>query len=308
MSKVPLERKSTTPYFLSAFLAAALWGFMSIPLRAIRAWPSEDILYYRIGVSVLLIWLFIGLFRKAKLREDWTTVKAMTSAQRKKLGGSLLVACLLIMGNWLSFIYAVNHISIQSSSLAYLICPLLTTLAGFFLLKEILTPVKKVALGVALIGVAVLGSGSLVEVAWALTIASFYALYLVLQRIMQQVDKLNLLAAQLTICTLLVLPFMLYQGHEMPTEPVFWTNIVLIAVFFTIIPLYMSMWALNGISSSTVGILIYINPIITFTVAVLYFGETVHTAQIVGYLILLVAVIVFNSAVLRSLLGKKALS
>jgi len=308
MSELPPERKSTAPYFLSAFFAAALWGFMSIPLRALREWPSEDILYYRIGVSVVLIWVFIGVFRKAKLRKDWNSVKTMPVKEQQKLAGLLLLASVLIMGNWLSFIYAVNHISIQSSSLAYLICPLLTTLAGFFFLKEPLTLLKKGALVIAFLGVCVLGSGSLVEVAWALTIASFYAVYLVLQRIMRQVDKLNLLAVQLSVCSLIVLPFLLYQGHAMPESPVFWSNIVVISVFFTIIPLYMSMYALSGISSSTVGILIYINPIITFAVAVWYFGESVQTSQIIGYLVLLVAVILFNSGAIQSLWAKKQLS
>lgn len=279
---------------------------MSIPLREIRAWPAEDILYYRIFVSVALIWLFIGLFRKKQLRADIHHMRQLPWREGKRLAWLTFIASLLIIGNWFTFIYAVNNVSIQSAAFAYLVCPLLTTLAGFLILKENLSTLKKVSIGIAFISVAMLARGSFYEVCWSVGIASLYALYLVIQRIIQQVDKLNVLAIQLTICSLLILPFLLWQQHPLPLEPTFWINIVIIAGIFTIIPLYMSMYALNGISSSTVGILIYINPIIAFAVAILYFHENIDTHQLLAYLILMTAVFLFNWATLRKVLHKFA--
>lgn len=293
-------------YFLSAFFAAALWGFMSIPLREIKAWPAEDILYFRIFVSVAMIWAFIGLFRRKQLGADVRYLRQLSTPERRRLAWLTFAASLLIMGNWFTFIYAVNHVSIQSAAFAYLVCPLLTTLAGFLILKEGLSLLKKISIGVAFISVALLARGSLYEVSWSVGIASLYALYLVIQRIIQQVDKLNVLAIQLSICSLLILPFLLWQQHPLPLEPKFWLNIAIIAAVFTIIPLYMSMYALNGVSSSTVGILIYINPIIAFAVAILYFHEQVDRQQLLAYAILMVAVFLFNWATLRKVLHKFA--
>ena len=293
-------------YFSAAFFAAALWGFMSIPLREIKEWPSEDILYYRIFVSVGLIWLFIFIFRKKQLRADVRHIAQLPQQQRRRLWWLTLTASLLIMGNWFAFIYAVNHVSIQSAAFAYLVCPLLTTLAGFLILKEGLSTIKKISIGIAFISVAMLARGSFLEVCWSVGIASLYALYLVIQRIIQQVDKLNVLAIQLTICSLIILPFLLWQQHPLPLDPKFWFNIVVIAAIFTIIPLYMSMYALNGISSSTVGILIYINPIIAFAVAILYFHESINTYQLLAYFVLMVAVFLFNWGTLRKVFHKFA--
>src|SRR5690606_35262724 len=112
-------------YFSAAFFAAALWGFMSIPLREIKEWPAEDILYYRIFVSTILIWPFIFIFRKRQLTAANRYMQTGTPTIRKRLIGLTFVASLLIMANWFTFIYAVNHVSIQSAAFAYLVCPLI---------------------------------------------------------------------------------------------------------------------------------------------------------------------------------------
>src|SRR5690606_3186913 len=186
-------------YFAAAFFAAVLWGFMAIPLRAIRAWPAEDILYYRIFVSTALIWPFIFAFRHKQLSASIRYLQSGSPQLRKRLITLTVIASLLITGNWFTFIYAVNHVSIKSAAFAYLVCPLLTTLAAFLILKERLTTLKRAAIGIALVSVVLLARGSLGDVVWSVGIASFYALYLVAQRIIQHVDRLVVLAVQLTL-------------------------------------------------------------------------------------------------------------
>lgn len=279
---------------------------MAIPLREIREWPAADILYYRIFVSAAVVWLFILVFRKKQLRADAEHLGDLSPSARKRLVWLTLAASLLIMGNWFAFIYAVNQVSIQSAAFAYMVCPLLTTLAGFLILKEELSAIKKISIGIAFVSVAMLAQGSLYEVAWSVGIASFYALYLVVQRTIRHVDKLNILAVQLSVCSLLIVPFLLVQHHPLPLYPRFWFNILVIAIIFTIIPLYLSMYALNGVSSSTVGILIYINPIIAFIVAVVYFHERIDIHQLLAYAALLAAVFLFNWGTLRKVFHKFA--
>ena len=293
-------------YFAAAFFAAVLWGFMSIPLRALQAWPAEDILYYRVLVSTALIWPFTLLFRRKALNRSIRYLQTESARQRKKIILLTLIASLLIMGNWFTFIYAVNNVNVQSAAFAYLVCPLLTTLAAFLFLKERLTLVKKIAIGIALVSVALLAGGSLHDVAWSIGIASLYALYLVAQRVIQLVDRLVILAIQLTTCSLFILPFLVGQHHPLPTSATFWTNIVIIAIFFTIIPLYLSLYALNGISSTTVGVLLYINPIIAFIIAIVHFGEPIYTHQLLAYLVLFFAVFLFNWGALRKIFHKFA--
>ena len=228
----------------------------------------------------------------------------MPRLELKRLLGLLLLSAILIILNWFTFIYAINRVSITSAAFAYLVCPLITTLAGYFILNEKLSRVKWLSLGIAFVSVLLLGRASLIEVIWSITIASFYAFYLIIQRVLQEVDKLNFLAVQLILCTIIALPIMVFNHNEIPSELSFWVSISILAVVFTLIPLFLSMFALNRISSSTMGVLIYINPIISFAVAVYFFGETISFVQMLAYLLLISAILLYNINILKQIFSK----
>ena len=295
-------QKSSLRYFFAGISSAVIWGFFSIPLRNLKAFPSEEILYYRIFTSLVFIWLAIFIFRKKQLRTDLDYLKSVDVNQKRSILLQLVASTLLLTGNWYTYIYAVNNVSLQSAAFAYMVCPLITAFGGFMILKEELSRLKLVSLGIALLSILLLAAGSLTDVLWSVIIASLYAFYLIIQRKMQHLDKLNVLAVQISLAVLLMLPFYLGKHAGIPQDPWFWGNIVVIAVFFTIIPLFMSLYALIGIPSSTLGIIIYINPIIAFAVAIFYFGEHVDVHRLFAYVLLLVSVIVFNWVILKDIL------
>jgi len=301
----PSEKtKSRKNYFLAAFLAPLIWGFMAIPVRWVREYSAEDILYYRILAALTVLWLFIFLFRFKFLKRDIAVFKLLPSPRQTQTIGLTISASVLIFGNWFTYICAVNHISVQSAAFAYLICPLITAIAAFFILKEQLGPLKRTALGIALISAVTLATGSLTDVLWSISIASLYALYLIVQRASQGFDKLNMLAVQLTLCSLFVIPKLFINQHAVPKEPFFWFSILTIAVIFTIIPLFFSMYALTRISSSTTGVLLYVNPLIAFTLAITYFQESVAPHKYLAYAIILFAIVLFNWKTLKEFITK----
>lgn len=293
-------------YFAAGLFANALWGFMAFPLRSMSSWSSDTVLYFRILVSLFFIWLFILCFRFTKFKTGWNRVKALPQAEKNRFWILMLLSSVLIMLNWFTFIYAINRVSITSAAFAYLVCPLITTLAGYFILKEKLSNIKWISLLIAFISVLLLSQNSFIEVLWSITIASFYAFYLIIQRTLQEVDKLNFLAVQLAICSIIVIPIMLLTKSEIPTSSSFWLSISVLSVVFTLIPLFLSMFALNRISSSTMGILIYSNPIIAFMIAVFYFGEVIHPLQMLAYLLLIFAIVLYNSDILKQNFSKFA--
>lgn len=287
-------QKSKSKYLLAAFSSVAIWGFFAIPLRNIKAFPSQEILYYRIFTSLVVIWLAILLFRRKYLKQDIQYFKLALPKEKRIIVYQILGATVLLTLNWYTYIYAVNNVSLKSAAFAYMVCPLITAFGGFLILKEELSKLKLISLGIALCSILMLATGSFIEVLWSVIIAALYAFYLIIQRKMQHLDKLNVLAVQIAIAVLLMLPFYLSTHQPIPTSAWFWSNIVVIAVFFTIIPLFLSLYALIGIPSSTLGIIIYINPIIAFTVAIVYFGESIDLHQLLAYLLLLFAVFLFN--------------
>ena len=195
--------------------------------------------------------------------------------------------------------------SLKSAAFAYMVCPLITAFGGFLILKEELSKIKLISLGIALLSIVMLATGSFIEVVWSVIIAALYAFYLIIQRKMQHLDKLNVLALQITLAVVIMLPFYIAHHAGFPTGMWFWGHIVAIAVVFTIIPLFLSLYALIGIPSSTLGIIIYVNPIIAFAVAVLYFDEHISVNQLLAYLLLLSAVLLFNWNLIKDIFTLK---
>jgi len=279
---------------------------MSIPLRNIKGFPPQEILYYRIFVSIVVVWGIILLFRKSALNRDIEFFKALTPSKKVKLLALTILSAILITGNWFTYIYAVNSVSLKAAAFAYMVCPLLTALCGFIILKEQLTKAKVAALVVAFVSIVLLATGSLKEVLWAILIAAFYAVYVIVLKVIKDIDKFNFLGIQLILSGLMMLPAYLSNSNVFPTDSFFWIHIFLIAIVFTIIPLFLNAYALLGMPSSALGILIYLNPIVAFTVAFFYFKEEIDVHQLFAYLLLLLSIVIFNAQLLQRIVYKKA--
>ena len=298
-------KTGTLKFYVAGIIAFIVWGAFAIPLKLLSAYSSMQILQYRIFTALILIALIILVAGKAKLKQDLKVFKAGTNKERLKLSGLILLSSILLMGNWFTYIYAVNHVSLTSAAFAYMVCPLITAFGGFFILKEHLTPLKLWGLSIALVSILLLATGSIREVLWSVGIASVYAFYLIIQRFITQVDKLNMLAINLLISALFMLPYFFMEGTPFPAEPLFWMVIVIIALVFTLIPLFLNLYALIELPSSTLGIIMYINPIISFMIAFMYFDEPYHENQLLAYGLLVIAIIVFNWGLIKDLFSAK---
>lgn len=278
---------------------------MSVPLRTLKGFPPQEILFYRIFTSIVVMCTIILMFRRESLKKDIIFIKSLVLKERLRFLLLTLLCSWLITGNWFTYIYAVNNISLKSAAFAYMVCPLLTALCGFLILKEELTKTKIVAMGIALMSIALLGTGSVYEVIWAIAIASCYALYLILLKVVRHVDKFNFLGLQLILSGVMLLPFYFTKSNPLPTELYFWQYIFIIAIVFTIIPLFLNAYALLGMPSSALGILIYLNPIVAFAAAFFYFKEKIDIHQIFAYSLLLLSILIFNVQLVKSVVNKK---
>ena len=289
-------------YYLAALAAFVIWGFFSLALKPLSSYPSLDILFYRVFLSAILmcvIILSIGsirkknllIFQQLSLSEKWRTVYLTF------IGGALLT------GNWYFFIYAMNHISIRSASYAYLVCPILTTVLAYFILKERLTRLQWISVLLSVISCAILSFHNLSDLFYSLIVAFSYAFYLISQRGNNKVDKLVILCFQMIFSAFILLPFYpVYSIYSvsLPAEFNFYFYISLIAILFTILPLFFNLYAMTGVNSSTMGILLYINPLINFIVARLFFNEPTTVTQVVSYVFIALSIVLFNYDLLVS--------
>lgn len=296
---------SRAKYFLAGASSSIIWGFFAISLRSIKDHPSMQILVFRVLCS-LIITLFISLvIRRNIFKRDVDFLESLDRKERKKLLLRILYSTLFVTANWFSFIYVINHISVQAGAFAYMVCPIITAVFGFIFLKEKLSTIKWVSIVLCFASIVFLSLGFIKEVLYSVEIAVLYAAYLMLQKRIVGLDKLNVLLVQLLISSVIIIPFAGIQQVSFTTDINFWTQIIIISVFFTIIPLFLSLYALIGMPSSTMGILIYLNPIVAFFVAFFYFHEEPTLQKMIAYFILLIAVFLFNYSFLKGMFEVK---
>ena len=284
-----------TKYYLAAFFAFFIWGFFSLALKPLHNYPSLDIMFYRVFFSVVVMVLINLVFRKNVIRENWNHFSKMSKEQKRSTVVLTLGGALFLASNWFVFIFVMNHVSVKAASLAYLICPILTTVIAFYTLKETLSKGQWVAVMISILGCVLLSLNHFEDIFFSLVVAATYALYLVSQRKNSELDKFLVLTIQLLFTALILLPFYPKYSGTIPTEPLFYGCLLIIVIFFTIIPLFLNLYALKGINSSTVGIMIYINPIINFLLALFYYNEQVSVLQLCSYFLILVSIVVFNA-------------
>ena len=285
-------------YYASALLAFIIWGFFSLALKPLHDYPSLDILFYRVFFSTTVLLVINFVFRINLLKKS---LELFQSFSKKKKRNTLLLTAaggFLLVFNWFLFMYTVNHVSLQSASLAYLICPIITTVLAFLILNEKLDNWQWLAVAICVISCAILSYGHATELIYSFIIATTFALYLISQRRNNEFDKFLVLTIQLVIASLVLLPFYPKYGAAIPTESLFYMMMGLIVVLFTIIPLFLNLFALKGMNSSAVGILMYTNPLINFFLALFYFKENIQFLQLIAYSLIGISIIVFNKKML----------
>jgi chloramphenicol-sensitive protein RarD len=298
----------TTKYYLAAITAYIIWGFFSLVLKPIHEYASLDILFYRVFSCSFLMLGVVFMFRRKKLLENITIYKTLPTNKKKKcivlnVGGSVF-----LIANWFTFIFVMNHISVKATSLAYLVCPILTTILAFFILREKLLTTQWLAVGLSVIGCLLLSYADIMDMFFSIIIGLTYACYLVSQRVNKIFDPFIVLTFHLTLAALFLLPFYSAYSASVPTDYTFYFFIETIAILFTIIPLFLNLYALTGINSSTVGMLLNINPIIAFILANFVFKEKINTLQLIAYGIIFLAVLIFNIHHLKALKTNKIIS
>src|SRR6478736_7811969 len=228
-------------HYAAAISAFAIWGFFSIPLRALKGFGAGEILYFRILFSAIILILIILIARKAKLRADVSLFKSLTKNQKLQIIGITLAGGALLVVNWLTFIYVINTINIKTASFSYFICPVITAVLGHYLLRERLTSLQWTAVGFCLVSCVLMGLNSTLELGYSIIVAVSYALYLVSQRKNVGFDRLTTLLVQILFAFIIL--NILYSNliTSVPTSINFYLIVILIAGLFTVTPLFLNL-------------------------------------------------------------------
>lgn len=286
-------------HYVSAIAAFLVWGFFPLVLRTVGAHPAGEILYFRILFSLVILIVILAAFMRKKTRENVAHFKSLDTKAKMSVIVLTLLGGVLLTINWLVFIYVVNAVNVKTASFSYLICPVVTAGLGYILLREKLVTIQWLSILLCAISCAMMGINNIQELWYSLLIAFSYALYLITQRKNQGFNRLMVLAVQVTFAFMLMNLFFVQLVGSVTIDYPFFGVVFCIALFFTVLPLFLNLYALNKIDAATIGILMYINPLINFTLAFLVLQETASVTQQVGYAIIAIALVLFNVPVLK---------
>jgi chloramphenicol-sensitive protein RarD len=272
---------------LCALGAYASWGLLPIYWKSLTGVPAMQLLCHRV------IWSCLLLAGVIILRRRW---KAFRAAVGRRELAVYALAALLIGVNWLTYVWAVGAGFIVECSLGYYVNPLLSVILGVAFLRERLRPAQWASVALAAAGVAWLAL-SYGRLPWiALTLATTFAVYGLVKKT-APLGALHGLALETGILFVPALAFLIAAGvfgdgafgrHGAAADLLLaGTGLV------TIAPLFLFAEAARRIPLTSIGVLQYVSPTISFLLGVLVYGEPFDHDRLIGFGVVWTALALF---------------
>lgn len=290
-------------YGVAAYL---LWGLFPLYWPYLEPAGAAEVLAHRVvwslGFVALLLW--VGVRRRRAGRAGASEVEGLRAlrgdTRRLRL---LAVAAVLIGGNWLLYIWAVNHEHVLETSLGYYINPLVTVLLAVAVLGERLRPAQWSAMGIAAAGTLVLTVQNGRPPWIALALAVTFAAYALIKKTVGvgAVAGLTVETGVLFIPALALLAVLAADGSgTLTSEGPGHTLLLMSAGVATAIPLLLFAGAASRVSLTTIGLLQYLAPTLQFAIGVGVAHEPLPPLRLFGFAIVWAALVVFTVDGIRS--------
>ena len=274
-------------YGLSAYV---LWGMFPLFFKQLQAASALEVVLHRMVWSLVFVLIVLAVLR----RWNWLGDVRRSPA----LLGKFAVSALLLAGNWLSYVWAVNNGHVLDASLGYFILPLINVALGFIFLHERPRKAQWVAFALAATGVLWMAVQS-GHVPWlALLIAMTFGFY----GLMRKTAVLGALEG-MSLETMLLAPLAVVAllwggpsgpGSQWPAHDAHTWLFLLLSGPVTAIPLLLFAAGARRVPLSTMGFLQYITPSILALMGVFLYGDPFSGPRAVGFVLIWVALALYT--------------
>ncbi len=297
----PTARTGSGKDFCIGMTAFIIWGLMPLYWNLLRDISAQEIIAHRVIWSV--VFLLPALIYTRCWPEITVALRDPAVAMRCFLSGAL------VTGNWYLHVWAVNSGHVLETSLGYYINPLMNVAVGAIFFHERLNRIQCIAIGLAAFGVMILviAHG---YVPWVgLALASSFTLY----GLMRKTVKVNALAG-LFIETSMIAPFalawLLWQefhglgsfGHV----PALQSVLLAFAGLATSVPLLCFGHAARTLRLTTIGLMQYTGPTLSFLQGAFFFCEPITSAHMATFVCIWTALILYSFDSIRTLRGSNS--
>ncbi|GED53419.1 MULTISPECIES: EamA family transporter RarD [Brevibacillus] len=280
---------------LYAIGAYFMWGMLPLYWKVFEKMGAWEILAHRIIWSAVFVVALLFVTKKLRYLKS--------SVTEAKTWIALVLSSLIISGNWLIYIWAVNIGHVMETSLGYYINPLLSVLFGVLFLKERMRLGQWIAIVLAAIGVSVM-TFHYGKVPWvAILLALTFALYGLAKKTVKLEPMMSLAWETLFVAPIALAYVLALQvnGQETALSLEAWQIVLLtLAGVATALPLYWFAQAAKRLPLSMVGFVQYLSPTITLLMAIFLFHEPFTQTHLISFGFIWSALVVFTISSLRS--------
>ena len=279
--------------FTLAFAAYFLWGFLPIYMKALSHVPAVEVVAHRALWSVpiagaALLWLG----RTGDLKGALTNPRTLAMA---------VITASIISINWGVYVWAISVGHTVEAALGYYINPLFSVFLAAVFLGERLTRAQLVAIGLAIVAVAILTweRGGLPWVSVALAVSwGFYAMF----KRSLPVGPNQGFFLEVLIISIPALGYIAWlattgQSHFLAGAGGGNALLLILSGVVTAGPLLLYANGAKLLKLSTIGMMQYIAPTIVFLIAVFWFGEPFTTTTLLAFLFIWAALAVYTWSV-----------
>ncbi|MDZ5696264.1 EamA family transporter RarD [Chelativorans sp. M5D2P16] len=288
------EEESLRGFFF-AFSAYFLWGLLPFFMKAVGHIPAAEVVAHRVVWSVPIAGLVLLILRRTG------DIRRAFSSPRTLLMAALTAA--IISANWGIYVWAIAADRALETALGYYINPLVSIAMAAVLLREKLSAMQVVAVGLAAAAVLLLtvNAGGLPWV--SLVLALCFAAYGFLRKTLP-VGPSQGFFLEVLILSVPALAYIAWlewtgQGHFRFSEPM---NIWLLLGCgpVTAVPLLFFAFGAKLLRYSTIGIMQYIAPTLIFLIAVFVFKEPFGGVRAFAFALIWSALVIYTWPMLRA--------
>jgi drug/metabolite transporter (DMT)-like permease len=214
------------------------------------------------------------------------------------------------VGQAFSYLTALKYASSGLVALLLYLYPMFVAVLSFFILREPITRLKIVALGIALLGTTLTvgpEGGQLLGIFLAISAALIYSLYIIVgSQVMKQVSAVQSSTVIFASAGLMSGALMFINRPQLPQTNSGWWAIAAIVIVATVIPVVTFLAGLERVGPSNAAMLSTLEPVVTVILAALFLNESPNPITLVGGGLILVAVVMLAQSELRHPIDQSA--
>lgn len=281
----PETQPSGLIYAIGAYLA---WGLLPLYIMLVRQVPPFEFVGWRVIFTLPVCLLVVAL-----RRQGGEVLAAIT--ERRTLA-ALIASALLIGGNWLIYIVAIQAGHVFAASLGYYINPLVNVLAGTLFLGEKLTARQWAAVALAAAGVSLLAWDAREMLGISLGLALTFSGYGLVRKL-APVGALPGLTVETLLLALPAIGILVWQardhGHLALGASTGADVLIALSGVVTAVPLLLFAVAARRMDYSALGFIQFLAPTLVFLIGLIVFHEPLRPMQLACFVAIWAAIAIF---------------